>query len=223
MDMITLEEFNVLCNQPNNKLLKRASGAKPKVIETDTDDIIKIFYSRKKNPFSSNKCPALKFKKHAEKLASYQIGAPKIDALRYCPDLDTHFVCYSKIKGDDIRYLIRSGQNHMIASFATFLANLHNNGIYFRSLHLANIVYQENAQFALIDIVDMRFKENSLSFYMRYRNLKHMFIYRNDHHFWAQYGIENFMETYFKSWDAPLFYKKTLLLLLNRLPKHLLR
>lgn len=217
MQIITSEQFKAITTHTENKYIKFAPGKKPKVIETAESKIIKIFYPKKRSIFSKNKLPALKFCHHAQRLIHLKVGAPKIESLDYCRELQIHLVSYEKLKGEDVRSLVRSGKYHMIHNLAIFIASLHTKGIYFRAIHLANLLHQEQNQFALIDIDDIQFRRKPLSLYMRYRNLKHLFIYRSDKAFWLQHGIETFMDYYFQCSNMNFLSKNILMRLLNRL------
>ncbi len=64
--------------------------------------------------------------------------------------------------------------------FGELLAKLHASGIYFRSVHLGNVLVQPDGQLGLIDLADMRISHFALSLHKRQRNLKHMRRYADD-------------------------------------------
>src|SRR5690606_35574721 len=66
---------------------------------------------------------------------------------------------------------------------AEFITHLHECGVYFRSLHMGNIVLTPDNQLGLIDISDMRCLGRPLSRRMRDRNYRHLLRYEND---WQQ-------------------------------------
>jgi len=55
------------------------------------------------------------------------------------------------------------------------IATLHAKGVYFRSLHMGNIVLTPVAEFGLIDIADLHVERKSLSYYKILRNFQHFF------------------------------------------------
>jgi len=63
---------------------------------------------------------------------------------------------------------------------AAFVAKLHNEGIYFRSLHFGNILIIDGDGFGLIDVADMKIKDRSLGIGMRIRNFNHLRRYEID-------------------------------------------
>ena len=67
----------------------------------------------------------------------------------------------------------------MFEKLGIFIANLHSNGICFRSIHLGNIVCHQGA-FGLIDIADMRIYPWPLFYSTILRNFKHLYRYSSD-------------------------------------------
>lgn len=204
MDIISSHEFQTLCNRSNISLLKTTYN-RPKLFETDNGEMIKVFYPRKKRLSSDKFKPyAMRFCNNAERLRSFGFKTLVIKNIQFCPDLNTYIITYPKLPGVDARVLAKSDRS-IINDIASLLADLHNNGIFFRSIHLENILCQSKGKLALIDIVDVQFKKNSLSTYLRFRNLKHLFLVKDDKKFWENYGIENFLKSYFKFSRLPYF------------------
>ncbi len=52
--------------------------------------------------------------------------------------------------------------------------------MYFRSLHLGNVLLMDDGEFGLIDLADMRIYPSALRNALRQRNLKHMQRYPQD-------------------------------------------
>ena len=57
------------------------------------------------------------------------------------------------------------------------IRQLHRSGVYFRSLHLGNVVVTPDQRLGLIDVADMRFLRPPLSARMIRRNVQHMVRY----------------------------------------------
>jgi tRNA A-37 threonylcarbamoyl transferase component Bud32 len=72
-----------------------------------------------------------------------------------------------------------SGDN-LRSQLGTFIAQLHEKGIYFRSAHLGNVVLTPEGHLGLIDIADMRTYRRPLRKAQRIRNFKHMLRYKED-------------------------------------------
>jgi RIO-like serine/threonine protein kinase len=80
----------------------------------------------------------------------------------------------------------------LLPSFAAFIRSLHERGIYFRSLHLGNVLLLPDGDFGLIDFLDIRFRRPPLGKRLVRRNLAHLQGYL------ARNRIEGF------PWDALL-------------------
>jgi len=68
----------------------------------------------------------------------------------------------------------------LVERFGKFLALLHDKGVYFRSLHLGNVLLMDDGEFALIDIADLHLYPSPLRIALRQRNLRHMQRYPED-------------------------------------------
>lgn len=218
MKIISIDEFYALCQQSDIKVIKHLNDKRPKILETREGQIIKIFYARKKW-FASwkNKRAAIKFCKNAKRLAANHILAPHIIDFLYCRGLNVYIVTYKKLPGENIRILTRRGERDILADVAAFIAKLHQMGIFFRSLHLENLLYLGPGQIALLDITDVRFKHKSLNIFLRYRNLKHMFSIRQDQKIWRAIGFLNYVTTYFQFTNLSHFSKMSIAFLMQRL------
>lgn len=89
---------------------------------------------------------------------------------------------YQPLAGQTVRELLKAKQlsHEMVEKLGMFIAQLHNSGVYFRSLHLGNIVLTPNLQFGLIDIADMKIYRWALFASNRVRNIKHLSRYKED-------------------------------------------
>lgn len=216
MDIISAHQLNDICNQKDNKVVQTICN-KPKVLETKTGEMIKLFYPRKKRLSSNSYKPyALRFCNNARQLRSLNFTAPDIKKIQYCPDLMTHVVYYEKLTGEtmDTCPAIKTQEN--IIPIVAFIAKLHSKGVFFRSIHLSNLLYNADGNFALIDISDVKFTKKSLPLYLRYRNLKHVLLYKEDQNFWNNFGVNNFLHHYFKFSNSSFFARKILTFLLNK-------
>lgn len=91
-------------------------------------------------------------------------------------------VIYAPLAGATLRELIHSGavDEALCRRIGAFIARLHGDGVYFRSLHSGNIVLTPGGEPGLIDIADMRFHRRALSDGLRRRNWRHLFRYAQD-------------------------------------------
>lgn len=198
METISKLEFEKLCASPNLRIVKYGRGTQPKVFEDQQDNIIKLFYPKKRLFTSTRFRPqAMKFQSNIVLLKQYGYTVPTIRTIQYCRELNTYLVHYPKIVAQDVRTLVRAGNINLINEVAKLLVELHQKGIIFRAIHLENLMIQPNGDFALIDISDVKFKHRSLGFYSRYRNFVHLFSNPTDRAFWREYGYERFLAQYF--------------------------
>jgi len=84
---------------------------------------------------------------------------------------------YTPLPGESIESLHCRSPNEtreLLPALAAFVRTLHNRGVYFRSLHLGNILYLGHSKFGLIDVLDMQFKRGPLNRWLVRRNLAHL-------------------------------------------------
>ncbi|MDP2242727.1 toluene tolerance protein [Pseudomonas sp.] len=148
----------------------------PKVYRLRDGDFLKIF--RRKRLLSSTLwCPYSKsFCKNALRLQ--QLGIPTLSPIAHYqleqPGLTA--VHYQALPGETLGQLSKSPDfnwQHLLPHLTGLIHRLHESGVYFRSLHLGNIVLTPENELGLIDISDMRFFRRPLSKWMRRRNLDH--------------------------------------------------
>lgn len=208
METISASQFHAICTQPDIKIVQTICN-KPKVLETKNNEILKLFHPRSKS-FSSNlyKPYALRFRSNAKRLTALGFIAPHVTKVQYCPEIKTHIVSYNKLPGKTMDALITTGHPDQIQQVIAFIARLHDKGIFFRSLHLSNLLQQGDGSFAMIDITDIRFKNRRLPLHLRYRNLKHVLLHKEDVAFWKNIGIDTFLQYYFQFSHCSLLTRK---------------
>lgn len=198
MEIISHAEFKQLFDGTNKILEKDSFGIK--IVETSNHKIIKLF--RLKRYFSSALFHpyAVRFQKNAEQLKDLDIPSVTVEKLAYCREENRHIAIYPKLQGVPLRDALRTACDpSLLVQLAGFIATLHSKGIYFRSLHLGNIILMKNAKFALIDLADMRILKKSLNPKLRIRNFRHLLRYKQDCSFIETFGIEDFVSEYLKS------------------------
>lgn len=220
MDIISSQEFNDLCQDDNIKTIKFGKIDQPKVFEKNGDTIIKLFYPKKSRLSSDRIWPrAMRFYRNMKTLQHHGYDAPIVTKVQFCPDLKIYLMHYPKIQGNDVRNLAKNGKLNIIHHVAQLVADLHTNGIFFRSIHLENLLYKPDGKFALLDVTDVRFRKKALNFYSRYRNIKHLLLEPNDRDLWQAFGINNFMHEYFKLAELPKYSRAIISYLIKRTVK----
>ena len=169
-----------------------------KVVETEDQDIVKFF--RLKQTFSSALIYpyAWRFINNAKLLRKKGIETVTVKKIEYCFAEQRHLVTYGKIAGQTIRELLTNNEKdtELIKKLIGFVARLHANGIYFRSLHFGNIIVTNNGEMALIDISDLTVYPWSLTVNLRIRNWRHLLKYSYEKSFVTGFGEEQFFDRY---------------------------
>lgn len=150
----------------------------PKVVRLDNGDFLKIFRSRR-NPLIERLSPAAeRFQKHAERLRNLGIAAPQMRDCFWVNRAKAVSAClYQPLPGTPLDVLFNNARNEfdaLLPDLAIYIHQLHKRGIYFRSLHLGNILYTPAMGFGLIDFLDIRFKKRPLNRRLTQRNFSHL-------------------------------------------------
>ena len=154
-----------------------------KVLALESGNIFKLF--RIKQAWSSATLYpySYRFIRNARKIS--KLGIATITPLKHykIPSIERTAVRYLPLEGPTLRELGGStgelGEG-VISATANFIALLHGKGIFFRSVHLGNIVQLSNGDLGLIDVSDMFFQSRPLSKAKRLRNFNHILRYLKD-------------------------------------------
>ncbi|WP_179695705.1 toluene tolerance protein [Pseudomonas moraviensis] len=152
----------------------------PKVYLLQDGNILKLF--RRKRFFSSALWRPYS-KRFIDNAAGLQrLGVPTLQVLQLyqlqAPGMTA--VLYRPLPGETLRQIAsKEGFSwpQALPDLASLIRNLHESGIYFRSLHLGNIVVTPDNRMGLIDVADMRFLRAPLPRYLIKRNLQHFARY----------------------------------------------
>lgn len=193
---ITTADYQKLIN--NAEILERDTTA-PKVLKLADGTFLKLF--RRKRWFSSELVyPYVKrFADNALILQKLGIATPEmLNLYRFSVDeLDFTAVHYQPLPGETLRQAMQAANDEQrlqyIKQFAELLAKLHQQGVYFRSIHLGNVLVLPDNSLGLIDFADMTKQSRPLSQAKRARNLKHMQRYKED----AQWLFEDYFNELF--------------------------
>ena len=149
-----------------------------KVLRLTNGSLIKLF-RRKRLVSSTAWYPyAQRFADNAEALAQRGIPVPRVIDIWRIPSIKRDAVHYHPLEGVTLRSLNRPGSNIDLAAlktrFTDFIIHLHRLGIYFRSLHLGNVILTPAGELGLIDFSDLRIYRASLPTFMCRRNIRRM-------------------------------------------------
>lgn len=154
-----------------------------KVLALEDGSYLKLF--RVKRLLSSQRLfpQSMRFARNAKRLQALGIPCPLIIGTWKLKQPERNLVQYWPLPGTTLRDLRKQDEpqwHSLLPGLGSFVAHLHKLGIYFRSLHLGNIVLTPTGEFGLIDIADLHCKCGSLNRWQRSRNLRHLFRYTND-------------------------------------------
>lgn len=153
----------------------------PKVLQCANGDYIKVFRIKHAISLARLRNPARRFCANAQRLRALGFATLTPLALYRIPHLDRWAVRYAPLAGETLRGLMQqfSLPESAIPALGRYIAQLHARGVYFRSLHLGNVVLQPDGRLGLIDVLDCRFRWFGwpLTAAQRERNFQHLFRY----------------------------------------------
>jgi len=157
-------------------LEKDARG--PKVVALESGLFLKIFHTRRHRFLARLQPAAKRFAKNAERLLQKNIPAPAVVELLWLDRESGLSAClYQPLLGQSIEQLYQQSPQQvrtLLPSLANFIRQLHQRGIYFRSLHLGNILLLPDGRHGLIDILDLKSQASPLNDWRVRRNFQHL-------------------------------------------------
>lgn len=161
----------------NGQVLERDARG-PKVVHLSNGLFLKIFHTRKAIPLARLMPPAQRFARNAELLHRLGIAAPEIMETLWIDRSKGLSGClYRPLAGQSLEQLLRQDAKQLellLPALAQFILELHAKRLYFRSLHLGNILRVSDSEFGLIDFLDLRQKTLPLSRWQVQRNFRHL-------------------------------------------------
>lgn len=175
-------------------------GLGVKVARLQGGDFLKLY--RRKRLLSSDlwNLPAQRFADNAQGLLRLGITAPNVLDVLMISQCRLSAVRYQPLPGDTLRDQLRqqdaAARTELVAKFGTFLGELHQQGVYFRSLHLGNALLLPDGTFGLIDLSDMKLEGGPLASWKRRRNLQHILRYAEDIDWLTQQHLDSWLAGY---------------------------
>ena len=175
--MNVLEHQDYLALTTDAKVLEQDAHG-DKVLHLFDGTLIKLF-RRKRVVSSTAWYPyAQRFADNAEALALRGVPVPRVIDVWRIPSIKRDAVHYHPLEGLTLRSLNRAEGDTDLrglkARFTGFVIHLHRLGIYFRSLHLGNVILTPSGELGLIDFSDLRIYRLPLPVFMRRRNIRRM-------------------------------------------------
>lgn len=175
------EDYQILVEKAQTL---EADGHGPKVLRLRDGSFLKLF--RRKRWLSSAllRPYALRFAENAARLMALDIPAPEVIGTYQIDSIARSAVHYRPLPGITLRQALEGAgadeQEALVRRMGNLLARLHRAGVYFRSLHLGNVLLLPDDSLGLIDIADLSWQGSALSIIKRKRNLKHISRYPQD-------------------------------------------
>lgn len=173
VQLLTCEAYKGMC--AGSRVLESDRYGE-KVLSLNNGCYLKLF-RRKRLLSSAAWYPyAQRFADNAVALAERGIPCPDVIDVFRIPHITRDAVYYRPLPGQTLRQLLKAGNatDSLREKLFSFVEELHQLGVYFRSLHLGNIVLTTDEKFGLIDIADMRISRYPLNRFERQRNLRHL-------------------------------------------------
>lgn len=167
-----------------NAILIEEDHCGEKVLELSDGSFLKLFRRKRLVTSDLYRPYAERFAINAGLLADLNIPCPQIIATYKIKSINRTAVHYWPLPGSTLRQTLRDQSRkdleNTCRALGAFIATLHESGIYFRSLHLGNIIACEDLSYGLIDLADMAISARPLSTSKRKRNFQHLFRYKKD-------------------------------------------
>lgn len=175
-----------------------ADGFGDKVLRLRDGNFLKLF-RRKRLLTSAALFPyAQRFADNARALQQRAIACPQVLAVYRIKGIQRDAVHYTPLAGQTLRQLCEKPEHtaNLRAQLGEFVAQLHARGVFFRSLHLGNIVLTPDNSLGLIDIADLKCQRRALSLSKRLRNFQHMLRYSQDQQWLLAENPVEFLQPY---------------------------
>lgn len=137
-----------------------------------------------------------RFEKNAEALHALGVPTLKVIESIRLPEIDRTAVHYEPLPGNILRE-VPDFDARLVSRLGAFIKELHDKGVYLRSMHLGNVVLTPEDELGLIDIADMKVYGGALRKGLRLRNLHHLWRYEQDRR-----AISPHQEAFVSSFDA---------------------
>ena len=156
-------------------------GRGPKVLRMPDGRLLKIFRPRRRLWLARLQPQAQRFAENAVRLTALGLRTPQIgERLWLDPRMAISACFYEPLPGQSLDRIFqqrRGDFDALLPELAAYIRTLHGLGIYFRSLHLGNILRLPEGGFGLIDFLDLHFKRGALNAWQVRRNFQHLQSY----------------------------------------------
>lgn len=171
------------------------------VFRTSDGAILKLFRPCRWFSTALHCSYAKRFILAARELKSRGVPTLEPEALYWMKARNQHAVLYRPLAGQTLRRLL-DGEGEielLMSNLASFCASLHGKGVYFRGMHLNNVVVGVDGEYGLIDLSSATFSSRALGLRKRVRNFKPFVRLEPDRQTMTAYGSQRFIERYLQA------------------------
>jgi len=171
-----------------------------KVAQLADGSILKIFRVKRFWSGAQVYSYARRFCRNVTRLNERHIPVPQVINLYHIPATNLSAVRYIPLSGKTIKELMKSGQidTKLAYKVGQFIAQIHALGIYFRGLHVGNIVLTPSGELGLIDVSELSIYWR-LSRYRRLRNFARFWRTKEDQLGFGSLNIDSLIKGYLSS------------------------
>lgn len=176
------------------KVLERQEGGLSALRSAD-GHIIKIWQRRgglssdRLRPYSK------RFADNCARLNERAIPAPVVSDSFRIKETGEHVLIYPMLPGHSMADLA-AADGLPIEAMAQFYVQLHNAGVFFRSIHLGNVLQLEDQRLGVIDVTDCWFYKSPLGMKKRAQNIGYAWAYRGDNVYFTDAVRERMQAVY---------------------------
>lgn len=169
---------------------------RPWLLQGDDGELAKCFHDKRHLSTGTLVPKGPHFARNAVKLSRLGINGP-IPKKIYRNNLEgVTIVTYDRIEGEDLRTLAAKETFVEMNRLSSYLSELHEKGVYFRGIHLGNILLMPSGELALIDIAGMTIWPFPISVWHRARNVCRLLTYADDRSAMKHYDATAFVKQY---------------------------
>ncbi|MCM8527774.1 MAG: hypothetical protein NE327_14735 [Lentisphaeraceae bacterium] len=185
------------------KLTKSATvlekdGHGEKVLLLPGEKICKLFRCKRTISTAKFYPYVQRFADNAAKLKEIGFTSVDVEDVYRVQGMSRDAVFYKLLEGETLRKVYSASEDpeKLTEKFIAYVNELHNKGVYFRSLHFGNVLVLPDGNFGLIDVSDMKISSKPLGVLKRVRNFRAILRYEEDRQYIKNYGVKKFLDRY---------------------------
>jgi hypothetical protein len=191
----------------------------PKVFEAPDGLIWKVFDSRLHWSLLGLHRKAQRFIRNSHRLSRSGIPCPEVLRMLCVDEPDEHVLVYRSVLGQTLREALETSGNRdeLRTRLASFIARLHELGVYFGGGHLGNYILMPDGHFGVIDIQDVWGKPLFMNAMVRANAFRILLKYPKERELLSEDGhVRPFVESYFEAAEMSAFSQRIFLQTIHR-------